>query len=85
MARELSKFGAKIIQSENQIEILKSELHQPVQTLCGHNDHRVVMSLAVLCTAYPGVIAGAEAVAKSFPDFFEKIKALGAEVNLYDN
>ena len=35
------------------------------------------MSMAVLATLTGGTIEGAEAVAKSFPDFFEKLKSLG--------
>ena len=57
-------------------------LHAPAAPLSGHNDHRVVMSLAVLALA-AGLelpIAGAEAVEKSWPDFLEAIKPLGAEV-----
>ena len=37
------------------------------------------MSLAVLCSLYGGEIDGCEAVAKSYPDFFEDIKSLGIE------
>ncbi len=57
-------------------------LHAPAAPLSGHNDHRVVMSLTVLALA-AGLelpIAGAEAVEKSWPDFLEAIKPLGAEV-----
>ncbi len=54
-------------------------LHAPTERLCGHNDHRVVMALSALCTAFGGTIDGAEAVRKSFPDYFEKIRALGAD------
>ena len=46
-------------------------------SLSGHNDHRIVMALAALCTMTGGVIEGAEAVKKSFPDFFEKIGKAG--------
>jgi 3-phosphoshikimate 1-carboxyvinyltransferase len=45
----------------------------------GHNDHRIVMSLAVLATQTGGEIEGAEAVAKSYPDFFERIASLGIQ------
>ncbi len=57
-------------------------LHAPASPLSGHNDHRVVMSLAVLALAagLPLPIAGAEAVEKSWPNFFPAIKPLGAEV-----
>ena len=76
MAEELAKFGADITVGEDFIEIRKSPLHPPKLTLNGHNDHRVVMSMAVICTKYGGIIDGAEAVAKSYPDFFEALKKL---------
>ena len=38
------------------------------------------MSLAVLLTLTGGKIKGAQAVRKSFPDFFEKLQTLGIEV-----
>lgn len=85
MKEELSKFGAVIENSENEILISKSTLHSPTQALDGHNDHRVVMSLAVLCSKYCGEIEAAQAVSKSYPDFFQRVKELGLEVDIYDN
>ena len=38
------------------------------------------MALAVLCVKTGGTIEGAEAVSKSFPDFFERLAALGASL-----
>jgi 3-phosphoshikimate 1-carboxyvinyltransferase len=35
------------------------------------------MALSILLTRYGGEIDGAEAVAKSLPDFFERLQALG--------
>ena len=57
-------------------------LHAPAAPLHGHNDHRVVMSLAVLslATGIPLTVDDAEAITKSWPNFFEAIKPLGAEV-----
>ena len=43
------------------------------------------MSMAILSTATGGIIDGAEAVAKSFPDFFEKLTSLGIEVETIEN
>ncbi len=77
MARELRKFGATVRVLENDVEIEPTAFHTPSEPLEGHNDHRVVMSLAVLCTLVGGEITGAEAVHKSFPDFFARIAALG--------
>ena len=84
MASELSKFGANIEVYENEIVIRPSELYKPTDILYGHNDHRVVMSLAVLSTVYGGRITDAEAVRKSYQGFFETLSALGTEVLLYD-
>ena len=85
MARELSEFGADIKVSDNEIVIDKATLYRPKDDLYCHNDHRVVMSLAVLSSLYGGRLMGAEAVKKSFPDFFDKVKALGMEVEISDN
>jgi 3-phosphoshikimate 1-carboxyvinyltransferase len=37
------------------------------------------MALSVLLTVTGGVILGAEAVNKSFPDFFDKLKEAGVK------
>jgi len=84
MARELRKFGADIQVFEDSVVIKKAMLHSPEEELLGHNDHRVVMSLAVLATKYGGIINDAEAVKKSYPDFFRDMKRTGIEVMLYD-
>jgi 5-enolpyruvylshikimate-3-phosphate synthase len=38
------------------------------------------MALSILCTIFGGEIKGAEAVNKSFPDFFEKLESVGISV-----
>ncbi len=60
----------------------RDALHAPVSALCGHNDHRVVMSLTVLslATGIPLSIQGAESIQKSWPHFFDAVRPLGAEV-----
>lgn len=85
MAEELAKFGADIAVFDNNIIVNKRELHPPQEMLSGHNDHRIVMSLSVISSVYGATISGVEAVGKSFPDFFEKIKLLGIKVVLNDN
>lgn len=77
MQSELKKFGIKVIVGENDVTVCKGELTTPNEILCGHNDHRIVMALSVLCSITGGQISNAEAVAKSYPNYFEKIKALG--------
>ncbi len=80
MAEELEKFGIKTELYDNKI-VVSGKIHAPTEELYGHNDHRIVMSCAVLCTLFGGTIEGSEAVSKSFPDFFERISGLFAEVN----
>lgn len=77
MAQELSKFGAQIREEEDRVTVLRRPLHPLREVLDGHNDHRIVMALAVLCASLGGTIRGAEAVNKSWPDFFSTLKALG--------
>ena len=51
-------------------------------TVDGCGDHRIVMAAAVAATAAssPVTILGAQAVAKSYPDFFRDFEALGGNL-----
>jgi len=59
-------------------------LTAPLKSLYGHNDHRIVMALSLLCSLTSGTIKGAEAVAKSYPNYFEVIQSLGIELKTDD-
>ena len=50
----------------------------------GYNDHRIVMSMAIaaLSCEEPVLIRGAEAVAKSYPDFFREFRRLGGRADV---
>lgn len=80
MAEELAKFGVPVTVNEDTITVEGGHFRAPSEPLDGHNDHRVVMSMAVLCTLTGGKILGAQAVKKSYPTFFDTIKKLGIEV-----
>ncbi|MBQ7624766.1 MAG: 3-phosphoshikimate 1-carboxyvinyltransferase [Clostridia bacterium] len=82
MREELSKLGADVTVKDNDAYIKCGGLRRPATPLSGHNDHRIVMALSVICAETGGEIEGAEAVSKSFPDFFEKIKSVGVKVEL---
>ena len=84
MTEELKKFGVSSTVHEDSMVIYPAEFHAPTEPLKGHNDHRIVMSLAVLLTEVGGTIEGAEAVNKSYPEFFEVLKSLGVEVEEVD-
>ena len=79
MAEELKKFGVSVVLGENEITVGSETPRMPEEILQGHNDHRIVMALAVLCTRTGGVIDGAEAVRKSFPGFWEALAGLGVQ------
>ncbi len=77
MKQELLKFGITTEVQDDFIIIPKSVLKTPTETIDCHNDHRVAMSCAVLCSVTGGILSGAQCVNKSYPDFFEDIKNLG--------
>ena len=77
MAEEMAKFGVRLENGENEILIPDCIPHRPEEILSGHNDHRIVMALAALCVKTGGEIDGAEAVRKSLPDYWERMKAAG--------
>ena len=83
MKTELAKMGVSVTNLENEIIVEKCG-NLKRSTLYGHNDHRIVMALSVLCTLTGGIIEGAEAVSKSFPDFFDAIESLAIEVKKYE-
>ncbi len=82
MAEELKKFGTAVTVHDDTVVVYPADFHAPTSTLHSHNDHRIVMSLAVLCTLTGGGIEGAEAVAKSYPSFFEDLSALGIKTEV---
>lgn len=77
MAQELEKFGIKVDITDNSVTVRGGKLMPPSKMLYSHNDHRIVMALSLICSVTGGSIDGAEAVAKSYPDYFSKIKSLG--------
>lgn len=84
MQSELAKFGCKVTVEENTITVHKGVLKAPEIPLFSHNDHRIVMSLSLLCSLTGGIIEEAQAVSKSYPNFFEDIKSLGVKFKVTD-
>ena len=84
MAEEMAKFGIILNTEENRITVPAGILHAPEVPLDSHNDHRIAMALSLLCTRTGGEIRGAEAVRKSFPDYWNRLRSLGIDVILLD-
>ena len=82
MEEELRRFGVRISSTADTVTITGGPLVMPGD-LRGHNDHRVVMALTVaaLAAGLPARIHRAEAVAKSWPGFFDVVRALGGRVS----
>lgn len=55
-----------------------------IPTIDSHNDHRIVMAMCVfgLCANTPCIIEDAQAITKSYPNFFEDIQNIGGKVEI---
>ena len=80
MKEVLSEFSVPVEVFEDRILVKGRVQRAPTRPLDGYRDHRIVMSEALLMSVTGGEIYGAEAVRKSFPDFFEKITELGIKL-----
>ena len=78
-----TRMGINVRIEKNEMFILGGSKIKSV-TVKSHNDHRIVMAVAIAAIASNGIlnIEGAEAVNKSYPLFFEHLKSLGANVLL---
>lgn len=78
---ELKKMGAEIIIVEDSLTIKGSgKMHGAV--IDSHNDHRIAMACAAAALGAEGEtkILNADCVLKSYPNFFEDLHSLGANV-----
>lgn len=84
MCKELSRMGARVRELKDGLVIEESKLKGT--EVHGHDDHRVVMALAVAGLACEGetVIDSAEAVGVTFPTFLEFMTALGADIKSFE-
>jgi 3-phosphoshikimate 1-carboxyvinyltransferase len=75
LATELRRVGATVRETDDGLEIEPSALHPAeIET---YDDHRIAMSFAVLGLKLAGIsIKNPECVAKTFPDFFDRLAAL---------
>lgn len=82
-AAMLKNLGGTVTYDDNTLEVAPTQLHGGTVDAC--NDHRIAMSAAIAATVCDGpvTILGAECVAKSYPGFWEVIKALGGNYEQY--
>ncbi len=83
MADCLARLGARTEETQDTLTVTGGALKGGCE-VNGYNDHRIVMSMAIaaLSCEKPVLIRGAEAVAKSYPDFFEEFRRLGGRADV---
>lgn len=79
----LDKLGVEFVLVENTIKITGVQQYKSC-VVDSYNDHRIAMAAAIAALYADGdiIINNAEAVTKSYPDFFKDLAALGVKCNL---
>ncbi|GAG06071.1 unnamed protein product, partial [marine sediment metagenome] len=80
MCKALTAMGADVTEHPDGLTIRKSTLHGA--SLDSHQDHRMVMTLAVAGLAASGetLISDVECVKKTFPHFIEQMQGVGCDM-----
>ena len=83
---EFAKMGVEITIQDN-LMMIKGAEKMKAASVRSHHDHRIAMACAVAALTADGetIMEDAEAVNKSYPDFYEHLKLLGANVSLRIN
>jgi 3-phosphoshikimate 1-carboxyvinyltransferase len=83
LQQEFGKMGVRI-ETNDDIMIIHGGANLEGAKLHSHHDHRIAMACAVAALRANGetVIAEADAVNKSYPDFFDHLIKIGADVSL---
>ena len=86
LQEEFGKMGVQI-KLQDDVMLIEGNAHLKGGEVSSHNDHRIAMATAVaaLKADKEMIVSGAEAVNKSYPQFWDHIKSLGAQVSLTDN
>jgi 3-phosphoshikimate 1-carboxyvinyltransferase len=82
MAEELMTLGAAVEETQDTLTVHGDESTLSGGNVAGHDDHRIIMSLAVAGLVADGdvTIRGADHVDVSFPGFFDTLQGLGADI-----
>ena len=86
LQQEFSKLNISVTFEDDEM-IIKGGNGLQSAAVSSHNDHRIAMATAVagLKGNSEMIISGAEAVNKSYPQFWADMKTLGANISLNDN
>ncbi|WP_291152509.1 3-phosphoshikimate 1-carboxyvinyltransferase [Flavobacterium sp. UBA7680] len=78
---ELTKLGANISVTNDSLTLKPSSTINHDIHIATYNDHRMAMAFAPLAIKVPIIIDDAEVVSKSYPDFWNDLKALNFQVS----
>ncbi|MFM9984055.1 MAG: 3-phosphoshikimate 1-carboxyvinyltransferase [Flavobacteriales bacterium] len=82
LQEEFGKANVRIAIRDNELKIYPGSIRPAV--INSHNDHRIAMAATLLGLGGDKMtIKGAESVNKSFPEFFDSLKQLGAKFQTY--
>ena len=78
------KMGIEIILLEDEMQITGGDIKSAV--VSSHHDHRIAMAAAIagLGASGPIEIENAESINKSYPQFYNDLKKLGADINIIE-
>ena len=85
MCEELAKMGADVEEAPDGLTVRESRLYGA--DIDGHDDHRIVMALAVAGLVAEGTtrITSAESVRITYPTFVSSMQALGARIEAHES
>ncbi|GAA6766771.1 3-phosphoshikimate 1-carboxyvinyltransferase [Flavobacterium sp. CGRL1] len=78
---ELTKLGANISVTNDSLTLVKSDTINHDVKIGTYNDHRMAMAFAPLAIKVPIIIEDAGVVSKSYPDFWNDLKALNFQIS----
>lgn len=86
LQQEFSKMGVSV-KLQDDLMLIEGGAAIQAATVHSHHDHRIAMACAVAGLIATGeiIIEEADAINKSYPDFFENLKSLGASLSLTEN
>ena len=85
MMHVLDQLGVTHVYENNTLSIEGVESFQGDVTLSSEDDHRIAMTIAIasIRAQYPIVLTHAEAIQKSYPQFYDVYRSLGGKIDEY--
>ena len=77
---ELEKLGGKVTITDDSLVLEAAKSINPGVIVATYQDHRMAMAFAPLALKVPLGIQNAEVVSKSYPDFWNDLKAIGFRI-----